>query len=144
MCAPCPPAKCVRGAILPQPVIRPPPALRPPFLCVPPARPALRRFLTRIAPAGVYPPTMLHRLRLLLLACLLTFLLGQTTAAWSFKEHILVTRLAVQRLLADASTPEEMKAWLREASPAAGDATSARTLLVETYVGPEPVGLEKL
>ena len=87
---------------------------------------------------------MLYRLRLVALACLLTFLLAQAAAAWSFKEHILVTRLAVQRLLADPSTPPEMKAWLQEVCPTAGDAAAARTLLVETYVGPEPVGLEKL
>lgn len=63
---------------------------------------------------------------------------------WSFKEHILLTRLAVQRLLADPATPPEMKAWLREASPKAGDLETARILLLEMHIGPEPQGLEKL
>ena len=36
------------------------------------------------------------------------------------------------------------EAWLREIAPTAGDAESARTLLVESFIGPEPVGLEKL
>jgi hypothetical protein len=83
-------------------------------------------------------------LRRFLLVCLLSLLLAAPAGAWSFKEHILVTRLAVQRLLADPATPPEMKAWLQEICPTAGDAAAARTLLVETYVGPEPVGLEKL
>lgn len=61
--------------------------------------------------------------------------------AWSFKEHILVTRLAVQRLLADKQTPEAMKKWLREASPNVGDAASAKKLLVAEYIGPKPEGL---
>ena len=79
------------------------------------------------------------------MACVALLLgLAGRAEAWSFKEHILVTRLAVQRLLDDPQAPPQMKAWLREISPAAGDMESARVLLVETQIGAEPQGLEKL
>jgi hypothetical protein len=41
--------------------------------------------------------------------------LGTTGEAWgwSIKEHVLLTRLAAARLIADPSTPPEMKAWLQ-------------------------------
>lgn len=32
---------------------------------------------------------------------------------WSIKEHVLLTRLAAARLIADPATPPEMKAWLQ-------------------------------
>lgn len=87
---------------------------------------------------------MPSRIRPYLFILAAIFLLPAAAHAWSYKEHILVTRLAVQRLLADPATPPEMKQWLREIAPSAGDAESARLFLLETHVGPEPQGLEKL
>lgn len=87
-------------------------------------------------------------MRRLLLGLLVAILAISASAGpargWSFKEHILLTRLAVQRLLADPTVPPQMKAWLREASPNAGDLESARIFLLETHIGPEPQGLERL
>ncbi len=88
---------------------------------------------------------MLRHTRLLLVTALVALLTAPHGAwAWSFKEHILVTRIAAQRLLADPTTPPAMKDWLREAIPTAGDRESVRRLLVETYIGPEPQGLAGL
>jgi hypothetical protein len=46
------------------------------------------------------------------------FLLAAPPAgAWSTKEHLQMTRLAAERLLADPHTPAAMKDWLRRAAP---------------------------
>lgn len=83
--------------------------------------------------------------RLLAPVALFLILLFPTSVfAWSHKEHVLVTRLAVQRLQADPETPEAMKDWLRKAAPTAGDLKSARKLLTEEHLGARPEGLEKL
>jgi hypothetical protein len=62
---------------------------------------------------------------------------------WSTKEHILLTRLAAIRLLADPQTPPEMKAWLREAVPGLGaDVDSQRAYVLEARVGVFPRGVD--
>ena len=62
---------------------------------------------------------------------------------WSTKEHILLTRLAAIRLLADEQTPAEMKAWLREAMPGLGpDVASQRDFLLYARLGPFPRGAD--
>jgi hypothetical protein len=73
-------------------------------------------------------------------------LLGSTTPAWSwsYKEHVAITRLAVQRLLADEATPPEMKAWLREVAPDAGDLVDVRAFVVDRHLGPTTQGLRGL
>lgn len=48
---------------------------------------------------------------------LLLMLFGSPVYGWGTKEHILMTRLAAERLLEDPRTPAEMKAWLRQAQP---------------------------
>ncbi len=86
---------------------------------------------------------MRHRTLLLIASLVVSFAAG-SAKAWSFKEHMLFTRIAVQRLLADEETPEAMKRWLREASPNHGDMASMETFLKDELVGPRPEGLEKL
>lgn len=64
---------------------------------------------------------------------------------WGTKEHILLTRLAAIRLLNDAQTPQDMKAWLREALPGLGpDVASQRDYLLFARVGPFPRGTDGL
>ena len=65
-------------------------------------------------------------------------------SAWSFKDHILVTRLAVQRLLADSQTPADLKDFLRLAEPAAGTPADAEEFLVHATVGANPPDLKDL
>ena len=52
-------------------------------------------------------------MRRLLTAALALLLLAAPASAWSYKEHVFMTRLAVQRLMNDPATPDDMKAWLR-------------------------------
>ena len=76
-----------------------------------------------------------------MLAFVVVMLLASPSFAWSFKEHIFLTRLAVQQLLADPTTPAEMKTWLQEVCPDAGDRADLRRLMVEEQIGRDPQGL---
>ena len=55
--------------------------------------------------------------------------------AWGNKEHIQLTRLAAERLLADAQTPAEMKAWLKEAVPGSMDMAGEKEYFLHKHVG---------
>ena len=49
----------------------------------------------------------------LVVACLCaSFCIAGRAWGWSLKEHVLLTRMAAARLIADPATPPEMKAWL--------------------------------
>ena len=84
------------------------------------------------------------RRRTAILALLLVLATGaRPAAAWSTKEHILLTRLAAIRLLRDPNTPPEMKAWLAAAMPGLGpDIASQRDYLLHARVGPFPRGVD--
>ncbi|HZN64310.1 MAG TPA: hypothetical protein VFB66_03350 [Tepidisphaeraceae bacterium] len=62
--------------------------------------------------------------------------------AWSTKEHILLTRITVSRLLAREDTPAEMKAWLREAAPGLPDLAGEKDFLLHARLGPFPRGVD--
>ena len=79
--------------------------------------------------------------RILLLA-LIFVMYCQLAAAWSAKEHIMITRVAVRDLLADPGTPEGMKKWLSDAQPALGDAAFERDFLLHTHIGIYPRGVD--
>ena len=84
---------------------------------------------------------MRRRPIVLLLALLL---LAAPASAWSYKEHVAFTRLAVQRLLADEATPDDLKTWLREVAPDAGDVGDVREFVVDGRMGPDPSGVRGL
>ena len=67
-----------------------------------------------------------------------------SAGAWSFKDHILVTRLAVQRLLADPQLPADLRQFLQAAEPAAGTPADAEHFLVRESVGANPPDLKGL
>jgi hypothetical protein len=74
---------------------------------------------------------------------LLLFLFTPSANAWSTKEHILLTRLAAIRLVADPATPADMKAWLRDSFPGIGaDVASQRDYLLHARLGPFPRGVD--
>ena len=74
---------------------------------------------------------------------LLLCLFAPSARAWSTKEHILLTRLAAIRLVADPATPAEMKAWLRDSFPGLGqDVASQRDFLLTARLGPFPRGVD--
>jgi hypothetical protein len=74
---------------------------------------------------------------------LLLSLFTPSARAWSTKEHILLTRLAAIRLVADPATPADMKAWLRDSFPGLGaDVASQRDFLLTARLGPFPRGVD--
>lgn len=77
-------------------------------------------------------------------AGLLVLLLAAPAGAWSFKEHMLFTRLAAQRILADEEAPQGLKDFLREAIPDVGTIDDARAMTVDTWIGPKADGVEGL
>jgi hypothetical protein len=75
---------------------------------------------------------------LLLLSC------AVPAFGWSYKEHILFTRMAASRLLNDPSTPAPMKVWLRDAVGEAQDMPAFEQYYMHTRVGRDPVGITGL
>lgn len=73
---------------------------------------------------------------------LITFCIAGDALAWSTKEHILLTRITVSRLLARDDTPVEMKAWLREAAPGLPDIAGEKEFLLHARMGPFPRGVD--
>ena len=82
----------------------------------------------------------MHRLLAFTLALLL---LAVPASAWSYKEHILMTRLAAGRILADEDAPEGLKDFIREHCPEAED-FDLRDFVMNVHVGPNPEGYDGL
>jgi hypothetical protein len=82
------------------------------------------------------------RLKLLLLIGTALLWVGARAYAWSYKEHVQLTRIAVARLLADPATPADMKDWLRQAVPNTLDMAGERAFLMSARVGDKPAGFE--
>lgn len=64
--------------------------------------------------------------------------------AWGTKEHILLTRLAVIRIVQDPTAPEELKTFLRSVMPEAGDLQAQQDYFMTARLGAEPRGLSGL
>jgi hypothetical protein len=62
-------------------------------------------------------------------------LLAPVAGAWGHKEHIQLTRMAVARLLADPTTPEAMKAWLRQITPNVYDLKQEEEFFLKGRIG---------
>jgi hypothetical protein len=62
--------------------------------------------------------------------------------AWSYKEHIQLTRIAVARLIADSTTPPAMRDWLRQAVAQPLDLAGERAFLMNAHVGTKPSGFD--
>ena len=78
------------------------------------------------------------------LTLIAAFLLLVTSraAAWSSKEHVLLTRIAAARLIADPATPAGMKDWLRAAAPNLPGMDGEREFLLHARVGVFPRGVD--
>ncbi|HEX8325523.1 MAG TPA: hypothetical protein VF595_16595 [Tepidisphaeraceae bacterium] len=70
-----------------------------------------------------------------LAGALLVALLGSQAHAWGTKEHILLTNLAAQRVIADPATPPAMKEWLRAVCPDLGTVESQKQFFLTGKVG---------
>src|SRR4030095_4064485 len=76
---------------------------------------------------------------------LLVILWCSGVEAWSAKEHILLTRLAAERLIGNPATPEAMKRWLIAAlRPGARDMAAERDFLLFAHTGTSPRGADGL
>ena len=60
---------------------------------------------------------MMTRMRRVFLTLLCVGCFTSPVFAWSNKEHIQLTRIAAERLLANPETPERMKDWLKQGCP---------------------------
>ncbi len=68
--------------------------------------------------------------------------LAHQAQAWSTKEHILLTRLAAARLLADESTTAGMKDWLRGVAPGDLSDEALRDFYMNSRQGVYPRGVD--
>ena len=67
---------------------------------------------------------------------LITFSMnGPIARAWSIKEHIQLTRIAAEELIADPSTPTAMKDWLKAANRSGRDMDGERNYFLHQRVG---------
>jgi hypothetical protein len=73
---------------------------------------------------------------LVLLVSILVF--TPTARAWSYKEHIQLTRMAVERLIAADTTPPAMKEWLKGITPGLTDHEGEKQYFLHTHVGRDP------
>lgn len=64
--------------------------------------------------------------------------------AWSTKEHIQLTRIAAERLIADPNTPAAMKDWLKAANRGALDVEGEKQYFLHQHVGILPRGADGL
>ena len=55
--------------------------------------------------------------------------------AWSYKEHIQLTRIAAERIIADPDAPPAMKDWLRQITPGLRDLAAEKEFFLHTHVG---------
>lgn len=72
----------------------------------------------------------------------LLLLLASPAHAWSAKEHIFITRIAVERLVADPKTPPAMKQWLLAGNGKRFDMDGEKQFVLNEHVGPFPRGAD--
>jgi hypothetical protein len=75
-------------------------------------------------------------------AVAVVLLVASRADAWSSKEHVLLTRIAAARLVADPATPAGMKDWLRAAAPNLPTMDGGREYLLHARVGVFPRGVD--
>ena len=76
------------------------------------------------------------------LAVALVLLVASRASGWSSKEHVLLTRIAAARLVADPATPAGMKDWLRAAAPNLPTMDGEREFLLHARLGVFPRGVD--
>jgi hypothetical protein len=98
---------------------------------------SLRRFVWRSSNllSDVYCPGMLRRVLAIVLAVVLS---SRVAHAWSYKEHVQLTRITAMRLLADEAAPARMKDWLRESVPVLPSMDAEKQFLLDAHIGPDP------
>lgn len=67
--------------------------------------------------------------------CLIVLLLVHHVFAWSGKEHIQLTRLAIERVITDPTAPPALKAWLKQCTPDMGTPEQERNFFMTAKIG---------
>src|SRR5438046_1758525 len=80
----------------------------------------------------------------LFLLPLLPIFNATSALAWSGKEHVQLTRIAGEQLLADDATPPVMKQWLAKALPRQMDMAGEEDFFMHAHLGADPTGLQLL
>jgi hypothetical protein len=75
---------------------------------------------------------------------IVALLLACRANGWSSKEHVQLTRIAANRLIADPSTPAEMKAWLERNTPGPRDMAGERDYLLHMRMSVVPRNVDGL
>jgi hypothetical protein len=81
-------------------------------------------------------------MRRLLPVVIVSLLVQSSVSAWGTKEHLQLTRLAAERLIADDATPPNMKQWLRDAAPGLMDAEGEKRWFLNERIGIVPRGAD--
>jgi hypothetical protein len=70
--------------------------------------------------------------------------LALTACAWSYKEHVQITRIAAMRILDDPQAPGELKDWLRSSVATLPSMEAERDFLLHASIGrtPDPTQLK--
>lgn len=71
-------------------------------------------------------------------AAIILLLLTAYAGAWGTKEHIQMTRLAAERLIADPATPPDMVQWLQRVTPGLLDINGERDYFLQERIGIAP------
>jgi hypothetical protein len=75
---------------------------------------------------------------MLLRTLAIVLLLSSCTFAWSYKEHIQITRIAAQRIIDDPKSPDDLRRWLQANVKTLGSMDAELTFLLQTPVGRNP------
>src|SRR2546426_6773060 len=81
-------------------------------------------------------------MRSIIIAAALLLLLAPSARGWSTKEHIQLTRIAIERLIDDPTTPPDMKQWLRDSTPGVLNMDAERKWFMEQRQGIVPRGAD--
>jgi hypothetical protein len=85
---------------------------------------------------------ILYHMRLTRIACALLLMMSSRALGWGAKEHLQLTRIAVERLVADAATPPAMRQWLIVAAPGLMDRAGEKAWFMESRQGVVPRGVD--
>jgi hypothetical protein len=84
----------------------------------------------------------MRRIFMVVIAAATLFSISPRVSAWSTKEHMQLTRIAAERLIADEKTPPGMRQWLREATPGVMDMEGEKQWFLTSRQGITPRGAE--
>lgn len=79
-------------------------------------------------------------LRPSVVSVLLILLLVNQARAWSYKEHIQFTRIAIERILNDPNAPAGLKDWLKSTLTSVPDLPGEEDYFLHTHIGLKPEG----